>query len=451
MQPLPMTNADYLERQRRRESNARTYPRRLPLAIAKAEGLYVTDVEGRVYMDCLCGAGALALGHNHPVVVDALRQHLTSGVPMQALDLMTPGKERFVAELFATLPPAFAQRARIQFCSPSGADAVEAALKLVKIATGRAAIWAAHGGFHGQTHGALALMGNRETKRAVHGLMPGVQFVPFPYRFRCPMGHRPCADCRCATYAQSLLVDPESGAPVPAGFITEIVQGEGGAVPADNDWLAAIRRLTREHDIPLIFDEVQTGWGRTGTMYAFERSGIVPDVLILSKAIGGGLPLAVIVYDERLDLWNPGAHSGTFRGNQMAMTAGLTTLRYLLEHDVPGHAAAMGARFLQELAPLARHAFVGDIRGTGLMLGIEIVDPDDLDGMGRPRGDGQRAARLQAECFKRGLILELGGRHGAVVRLLPPLVVTAEQVRAICGVLAEACEAVENAQRVAVV
>ena len=436
-----MNNAAYLEYQSRVESNARSYPRRLPLAIVKAEGVYVTDADGRQYIDCLAGAGALALGHNHPVVMDAIRNHLASGLPMQTLDLMTPVKERFVAELLATLPPSFASRARVQFCSPSGADAVEAAMKLVKTATGRAPMWAMQGGFHGQTHGALALMGNHGPKRRVQGLMPDVHSLPFPYSYRCPMGSSPCTDCRCADYMQSLLIDPESGALLPAAVITEVVQGEGGAIRASDDWLRRVRAMTREHDVPLIFDEVQTGWGRTGRMYAFEHSGAIPDVLVLSKAIGGGMPLAVVVYDERLDAWKPGPHSGTFRGNQIAMTAGLATLDYLRTHQLPAHAETMGVRFLANLERLAAHDFVGQVRGTGLMLGIEIVDPEACDSAGRPRGDGALAARIQAECFKRGLIVELGGRHGAVIRMLPPLIVTADQVDTICGIVADACAA----------
>ncbi len=433
----------YLDRQIKVESNARSYPRRLPIAIRKAEGLYVTDVDGRVFMDCLCGAGTLALGHNHPVAVNAIRSHLDTGLPMQTLDLTTPVKDAFVEQLFSTLPSDFARNARIQFCSPSGSDAVEASLKLVKTAKGRSGIWASAGGFHGQTHGSLALMGNHGPKQAVGNLMPGVQFIPFPYKFRCPLGQTPCLNCRCGNYVANLLSDPESGMIKPAGFITEVVQGEGGAVPSDAGWLRHIRQLTIQEDIPLIFDEVQTGWGRTGKMYAFEHANVVPDVLVLSKAIGGGLPLAVIVYHKDLDLWQPGAHSGTFRGNQLAMATGLATLHYLLQHDVPSHAAAMASRFSEQLHDMqARHSFIGEVRVNGLMIGIEIVSNTETDRIGRRVGDRELARRIQAECFNRGLIIELGGRHGSVIRLLPPLIVTAEQVDAICAILKEAHAAV---------
>ena len=357
------TSQYYLDRQTRTESNARTYPRRLPLAIRSAQGIYVKDMNGTTFMDCLCGAGTLALGHNHPVVIEAIRNHLDAGYPLHTLDLTTPVKDEYVHAVFETLPAEFARNARIQFCSPSGADAVEAAIKLVKTATGRQAIMAFSGGYHGQTHGALALMGNPGPK--VPGLMPDVHFQPFPYAYRCPMGKRNCGDCACAHHTEHQLKDPEGGLPVPAGMILEAVQGEGGVVPASKRWLQQIRRVSAERGIPLIIDEVQTGWGRTGTMYAFEQAEIVPDVLVLSKAIGGGLPLAVIVYRGELDKWQPGAHAGTFRGNQLAMAAGLATLRYLQDHDVCTHVQRMSMLFQARLGELARaHECIGDVRGA---------------------------------------------------------------------------------------
>ncbi|HEY6342722.1 MAG TPA: diaminobutyrate--2-oxoglutarate transaminase [Bryobacteraceae bacterium] len=433
------TSQYHLDRQAKTESNARTYPRRLPLAIASAQGLFIKDVDGATYMDCLCGAGTLALGHNHPVVIEAIRKHLDAGYPLHTLDLTTPVKDEFVHALFDTLPPELG-RGRIQFCSPSGADAVEAAIKLVKTATGRQAIMAFSGGYHGQTHGTLALMGNSGPK--VPGLMPDVHFQPFPYAYRCPMGKRDCGDCRCADHTEHQLKDPESGLPSPAGMILEAVQGEGGSVPANREWLQQIRRVSSELGIPLIVDEVQTGWGRTGTLYAFEQANIVPDVLVLSKAIGGGLPLAVVVYRASLDKWQPGAHAGTFRGNQLAMAAGLATLRFIQEHDVCSHVQLMSMLFQMRLGELARmYQSIGEVRGRGLMLGIEIVNPESRDFLGRPLGDRTLALRVQAECFRRGLMVELGGRHGAVVRLLPPLIITAEQVDAVCAILADSFQA----------
>jgi diaminobutyrate-2-oxoglutarate transaminase len=440
---LPRHSARYyLDRQQTYESNARTYPRHLPLAIQKAQGMTVTDADGRVYLDCLAGAGTLALGHNHPVVLEALREHLNTGLPLHTLDLMTPTKDQFVEELFASLPPSFASRAKIHFCGPSGSDAVEAAVKLVKTATGRRGLLSFQGGYHGQTHGSLGLMGNLGPKTPIAGLMSDVHFLPYPYAYRCPLGCRRCDGVHCSEYVDNLLADVESGVPQPAGMILEVVQGEGGCIPAPDAWLQDIRRITRERQIPLILDEVQTGWGRTGKLYAFEHAGIEPDVLVLSKAVGGGLPLAVVVYREELDVWKPGAHTGTFRGNQLAMAAGLATLRYLLENDLPTQAAQMGRQLVERLQALQSiHPFLGDVRGRGLMVGVEVIDPNRQDRWGRPLPNGGQARRIQQACFQRGLILEVGGRQGSVLRFLPPLIITAAQVKTIGEIVAAACVA----------
>ncbi|MGB4996601.1 MAG: diaminobutyrate--2-oxoglutarate transaminase family protein, partial [Nitrospira sp.] len=337
----------YLERQAARESNARSYPRRLPLALSKGKGIYVQDTDGRTYIDCLACAGALALGHNHPVVVEAINRMLRDGLPFQTLDLTTPVKDGFVGMLFDCLPPAFADGAKIQFCGPSGADAVEAAIKLVKIARERRTILAFHGAYHGMTHGTLGLTGHLAPKQALSGLMPDVHFLPFPYEYRCPFGVGGEEGSRLsAAYIERLLDDPNSGVVEPAAMILEVVQGEGGVIPAAKSWLQEIRRMTDERGIPLIVDEVQTGLGRTGKLFAFEHADIVPDVVVLSKAIGGGLPLSVVVYRPELDQWTAGAHAGTFRGNQLAMATGLATMEFITAERIDEHAVRMGERLL---------------------------------------------------------------------------------------------------------
>jgi diaminobutyrate-2-oxoglutarate transaminase len=439
-----------LVRQARRESSARTYSRRLPLALVRGEGIYVTSSDGRTYVDCLAGAGSLALGHQHPVVLEAIRAALEQGLPMQTLDLATPVKDELTGELLSQLPSELAAGARVQFCGPSGADAVEASLKLAKTATRRRGLLAFSGGYHGMTHGALAATGAVAPKAALGGLGGEVQFLPFPSRYRCPLGiGGQAGEDACARYVERLLDDPSSGVTPPAGMLLEIVQGEGGVQPAPDRWLHAMRQLTARHRIPLIVDEVQTGLGRTGHLFAFERVGVVPDVLVLSKALGGGLPLAVVVYRGELDRWAPGAHAGTFRGNQLAMAAGLAVLRHIVREGLPAHAATMGARLERHLLALQRErACVGDVRGRGLMLGAEIVTPDTRpDACGARPADGHLARRVQAECLARGLIVELGGRHDAVVRFLPPLIVTAEQVDDIAERFAAAVEAAERRGR----
>lgn len=441
------TSKQYLEHQQQRESNARSYPRRICIAISEAKGIYVKDADGNLYFDCLAGAGSLALGHNHPVVLDAMRAVLDKNLPLQTLDLTTPVKDRFVEEIFASLPPEFARRARIQFCGPTGADAVEAAIKLVKTATGRRNVLSFHGGYHGMTHGALSLTGNLSPRQDVAGLMPNVHFLPYPYDYRCPFGLGGEAGHRTSSrYIESILDDPESGIATPAGMILEVVQGEGGVIPAPDDWMRQIRQLTRDRHIPLIVDEIQTGLGRTGKLYAFQHSGIIPDVLLLSKAIGGSLPLSVVLYDCELDQWEPGAHAGTFRGNQLAMAAGSATLRYILEHRLADRAASMGDRLMAHLRHIQSSSrCMGEVRGRGLMIGVEVINPEvEANDRGKYPAHPLLAKCIQAECLRRGLIVEIGGRFGSVVRFLPPLITTSDQIDSISQIFQASVEAAEK-------
>ncbi|TWI54114.1 aspartate aminotransferase family protein [Halalkalibacter nanhaiisediminis] len=445
-----LKNDHYLNIQEKRESNARSYPRRIPIAIREANGIYVKDVEGKEYIDCLAGAGTLALGHNHPVVTDAMRKVLDDKLPLHTLDLTTPVKEEFVEELFGILPKDFAKKAKIQFCGPSGSDAVEASLKLVKTATGKRSILAFQGGYHGMTHGSLSLMGNIGPKKSITGLMPDVHFLPFPFDYRCPFGVGGKAGYEIGNkYIEQLLNDPESGIVPPAGMIMEIVQGEGGAIPAPDRWVQEIRRMTKEKEIPLIIDEIQTGLGRTGKLFAFEHSGITPDVIVLSKAIGGSLPLAVIVYHEDLDIWNPGAHAGTFRGNQMAFAAGTATIKFIQESGLVAKVEEMGERLMSNLYKIQTQTnCIGEVRGRGLMIGVEIVHPQSsIDKVRDELAHPELASQIQKECFKRGLIIELGGRHSSVVRFLPPLIIQAKEIDTISEIFLEAVKKAEAMEK----
>ncbi|MGM7719967.1 aspartate aminotransferase family protein [Metabacillus sp. Hm71] len=440
-----MDNQTLLTMQEIRESNARSYPRRLPLAIKRAEGVYVTDMDGKIYIDCLAGAGTLALGHNHAVVREAIEEVLESYLPLHTLDLTTPVKEAFVNEVFEALPKSFAEKAKIQFCGPTGGDAIEAALKLVKTATGNRAILAFQGGYHGSTHGTLSISGTLSPKQKIHALVPDTHFLPYPYEYRCPFGIGKDGHKVSSTYIENLLDDPESGIVRPAGIIVEVVQGEGGSIPAPIEWLKELRRITKERNIPLIIDEVQTGIGRTGKMFAFEHAGIEPDVLVLSKAIGGSLPLSVMIYDRRLDQWEPGAHIGTFRGNQMAMATGKATLKYIKENQLTNKVDEIGAYLKQQLHSIQKSmSSIGEIRGRGLMLGIEIINPaKTANHLGSYPAFPELASKIQQECFNRGLILEVGGRFSTVIRLLPPLIITKEQID---DVLQRFYEAIKSAE-----
>jgi diaminobutyrate-2-oxoglutarate transaminase len=421
-----------LERQQRRESNARTYPRRLPIAIESASGSFVRDVDGNVFIDFLTGAGVLSLGHSHPELVRAAAEQLTRHV--HGLDFPTPAKDAFVEAQLSMLPASMRDRMRIHFCGPTGANAVDAALKLCKTATGRGDIISFQGGFHGSSHAAMAVTGLVEQKSPVLNGVPGVHFFPFSYCARCPVDLQPdSCTTNCVGFAEHALTDVNGGVPLPAAVILELVQGEGGVVPATVDFARRIRALTRELSIPLVVDEVQTGCGRTGTWFSFEQYDIEPDVIVASKALSGiGQPVAIIIYDERLDRWAPGAHTGTFRGNQLAFAAGAEAVRIVRRDDVLGNVLARGRQIDRLLAPLQDLPWVREVRGVGLMWGVELADPVT----GRAAGDLART--VQARALRRGLILECGGRDDCVVRMLPPLNVTAEVVDTACEILVDA-------------
>ncbi|MET9393210.1 aminotransferase class III-fold pyridoxal phosphate-dependent enzyme [Streptomyces sp. NPDC006624] len=473
---------EVLRRQSSREPAARTYARSLPIVPVRARGLTIEGADGRRYLDCLSGAGALALGHNHPVVLEAVRKVLDSGAPLNALDLATPVKDAFLTELFRTLPPGLAGRARVRFCGPTGSDAVETAYGLVRAATGRTGIIT----FAGAGHGRIT----RSPDTSSHVCDAEAAFdakatcPPRSPDFRCPFGVSGEQGTEPATrWTESVLDAATSGVPLPAGLIVEPVQGEGGVIPAPDGWLRRMRHLTAARSVPLIADEIQTGVGRTGTFWAVEHSDVTPDVMVLSEAIGGSLPLALVVYRDDLHTGGPSPQTGPFRGNQLAMAAGTATLAHVRENRLAERAAALGARMLGQLKRLAAEfPCVGEARGRGLMIGVELVDPDGdepaaepetepcptgtgltpgsaWDGEAAPpvvpdsvrgRGSAGRlrpgaralASAVQRECLRRGLIVGLGGRHGSVVRLLPPLTITDEQATAVLDRLADAVRAV---------
>ena len=425
------TNKYFIDRQGDFESSARSYPRKFPLALTKAKGSWVEDVEGNRYIDFLNGAGTLALGHNDEEVSQAMIDLIQSGATLHTLDLMTPSKEKFVEDLFSIIPEELASKAKVQFCSPSGSDATEAAIKLCKTATGRDTVIAFSGGYHGMSHGAMALTGNLHAKSKVANIMPGVQFMPYPYSYRCPMGLGGEAGTKaCIAYLERLLKDPESGVTKPAALILEPIQGEGGVIPAPIEFLQAVRRITKELDIPMICDEIQCGMGRSGKIFAFEHAGIVPDVILISKAIGGGQPMSVVVYDKKLDAWEAGAHAGTFRGNQLAMVAGSIVIRRLKQPGFLDEVTRKGNMMKERLLKLKDEvSIIGDVRGKGLMLGIEFIDPNGpKDIMGVPEPSGEICLRIQRMCFENGLIMEKGGRNGSVMRCLCALTITDEDI-----------------------
>ncbi|WP_406812634.1 diaminobutyrate--2-oxoglutarate transaminase [Histophilus somni] len=412
------SNQYFLDRQDIMESNVRSYPRKLPFAYQKAQGVWVTDVEGNEYLDFLAGAGTLALGHNHPKLIQAIKDVLDSGLPLHSLDITTPLKDAFTEELLSFFPQ---DKYILQFTGPSGADANEAAIKLAKTYTGRGNVIAFSGGFHGMTHGALSLTGNLGAKNAVQGLMPGVQFMPYPHEYRCPFGIGGEAGTKAIEhYFENFIEDVESGVVKPAAVILEAIQGEGGVVPAPISFLQKVREVTQKHGILMIVDEVQAGFCRSGKMFAFEHANIEPDIVVMSKAIGGSLPLAVLAIKKEFDAWQPAGHTGTFRGNQLAMATGYVSLKIMREENLAQNAKERGEYLTKALTELSQEfPCIGNVRGKGLMMGIDIVDEHQAkDATGAYPRDCDLAVAIQKYCFKNKLLLERGGRGGNVVRIL---------------------------------
>lgn len=414
--PGPRSQA-LLDAQAELESKARSYPRKMPVAWDSGRGATMRDVDGNTFIDFFAGAGVLNVGHSNPDVLEAAAQQ--QGRLVHALDFPTDTRVSLLRRLKAILPGKLRQRVRFHFGGPTGSDAVEAALKLVRTHTGRAGVIAFQGSYHGMTADALSV--TSDTSCGGPQSTP-VHFMPFPYCYRCPLGlERESCGLACAKLLETSLEDPHSGIPKPAGVIIEPIQGEGGTIVAPEGYLAEVRRITGEHDVPLIFDEIQTGFARTGTMFACEHDEVTPDVLTLSKGLGGiGYPLSCIAYDERLDSWLPGAHIGTFRGHQVAMAAGAAAIDFITRTDLAEHAAGLGELALGVLrSEQPNLASAGDVRGRGLMIGVELVSDRESK-----RPWPELAAAVRRVCCERGLIIEVGGHFANVARFLPPLVIT---------------------------
>jgi diaminobutyrate-2-oxoglutarate transaminase len=428
-----------LERQRQVESSAVSYPKRLPVAVRRGAGSYIEDLDGNVFLDFLTGAGSLPLGHCHPRVVKAAQ--LQMEVFCHGLDFPSEPKARFIEALHAALPPGLADEYKLHFCAPTGADAIEAAIKLCKLYTGGDEVISFQGGYHGCTNGAGSLTGLRTVKMRLGGRMPGVHFFPYSSCHACPLGlSRDGCATNCIGLLERALDDPNSGLGKPAAVLLELVQGEGGVVPADLEFAQRLRALTLRHDIPLVVDEIQAGWGRTGKWFSFEHYGIEPDVFTVSKGLSGlGLPVAVIYYRKKMNVWPSGAHIGTFRGNQVAFAAGAEAAAILREEGILANVTARGAQLHDGLSQLAqKYPWMRPPRGLGLMLGFDVVDP--RTGKPSPR----IATRFQTLALRNGLMLELGGRDDTVVRVLPPLNIGEESVAEALQIVAQVCAEVNR-------
>ena len=416
-----------------------SYTRGYPLVIERGTGATVEDVDGNVFLDCAAGIAVNSTGHSHPEVVQAVTEQARKFLHMSGTDFYYEPQVRLAEELAAIVPINGGVRS---FFGNSGTEAVEACIKLSRYATGRENIIAFLGGFHGRTMGSLSLTASKAIQRRGFGpLMPGVYHAPYADCYRCPIGLRPetCA-AECLDFIDHQLfvhlVTPDEV----AAIVVEPIQGEGGYIVAPDQFLQKLRELTNPHGILLVADEVQSGMGRSGRMFAIEFSGVEPDMVAIAKGIASGLPLGVASARAGLMAWPPGAHASTFGGNPVSCAAALATIR-LLRMQLMANAADVGAHMLAGLNQLAdKHPLIGDVRGRGLMIGVELV----RDRKTKERAPDERNAVVNA-AFRRGLLVLGAGKNA--IRFSPPLVLTRQQAEIAVRIFDEALTEVAGARR----
>ena len=417
-----------------------SYTRPYPLVIERGEGACVIDPDGNRFLDFAAGIAVCSTGHSHPDVVAAITEQASRFLHMSATDFYYE-KAVELAERVARLSPvgSRASDARVLFTN-SGTEAVEAALKLARHRTGRHLALSFYGSFHGRTMGALSLTASKTIQRKGFGpMLPGSFQVPYADCYRCPFGKQPDAcDLECVDFIEEYpfkrTVPPEEV----AAIVVEPVQGEGGYVVPPARFFKRLRELCDRHGILMIADEVQSGIGRTGRMFAIEHFGVQPDIIAVAKGIASGMPLGLCIARADLMSWPPGAHASTFGGNPVSCAAALATLD-LISGRFMENARLQGGRLIAGLERLAsRHKLIGQVRGLGLMIGIELV----RDRLTRQRA-AEEAGRVVAESFKRGLLILTAGEN--TLRLSPPLVIEDPQTDAALAILDEALSAVESA------
>jgi 4-aminobutyrate aminotransferase len=413
-----------------------SYTRDYPLVMARGEGCAVEDADGNIFLDCSAGIAVTATGHSHPDVVQAIVEQAHKFLHMSGTDFYYEPQVRLGEQLAAIAPM---QGSKRSFFGNSGTEANEAALKLAKYYTKRDNVIAFLGAFHGRTMGSLALTASKITHRKGFGpLLPGTYHAPYPDCYRCPLGYRPenCA-AECLNFLEDQLfvhlVSPEEVAAV----MVEPIQGEGGYIVPPDVFLQKLREITSKYGILLIADEVQSGMGRSGRMFAVEHVGIEPDIVTIAKGIASGMPLGVATAPAEIMSWPPGTHASTFGGNPVSCAAALATIR-LLQNGLVKNAATVGAHLLAGAKALMdKHQLIGDVRGRGLMIGIELV----RDRQTKERATAERDAVVR-ECFKRGLLVLGAGRNA--IRLSPPLVLTKQLADIALEILDQALTAVRR-------
>ena len=390
------------------ESNVRSYCRSFPTVFTTAKGAVMTDENGKDYIDFFAGAGALNYGHNPDYMIQKLVSYLQSNGIVHSMDMYTVPKRDFLEYFQSKILAPRGLNYKIQFAGPTGTNAVESAIKLARRVKGRENIFALMGAFHGMTLGSLSLTTDRCSRDGAGQCLGNVTHIPAPDLV-------PGLDT--IAYMEMLLTDDHSGVEKPAAIVIETVQADGGINVFPVQWLKDLRTLCDKHDILLITDDIQVGCGRTGTFFSFERADIVPDIGTVSKSIGGcGMPLAMVLFKPELDIWEPGQHTGTFRGNQLSLIAGKAGLEYMLENnllsDVKRKEKIVNDFIKNEILPMDSRI---SCRGIGLIWGLDF-SAFDAD-MTKP---------LIAACFKNGLIVERVGRGNNVLKLMPPLTIEDE-------------------------
>jgi len=397
-----------------------SYTRSYPLVAKRGRGALVEDVDGNRFLDFSAGIAVVATGHCHPQVVRAIQKQAAELIHMSGTDFYYAGLTELARKL-AEIAPGDAPK-RVYFGN-SGTEAIEAAMKLARAYTGRDKFIAFTGAFHGRTMGALSLTASRPVQRHKFGpLIPGVIHIPYAYCYRCVYNLKP-DDCamHCARVIEEQLFRTYVPSNEVAAIFVEPIQGEGGYVDPPPEFLRELRRICDRHGILLVADEVQSGFGRTGKMWAIEDSGVVPDILCVAKGIASGMPLSAMISREEIMNWPPGAHASTFGGNPVSIAAALASIE-LLEEKYIANAARMGEHLLSRLKDWpARHPMVGEIRGRGLMVGIELV----RDHSTKERAVEERNHWIQM-AFERGLLVLGCGLN--TLRLMPPLVINKRQI-----------------------
>ena len=415
-----------------------SYTRDYPLVARRGEGMFIEDVDGNRFLDFGAGIAVVSTGHCHPDVVRAIQRQAETLIHLSGTDFYYPQMAQLAEKVAQITPGSFPKRV---YFGNSGTEAMEAAMKLARFHTRRPGFIAFLGSFHGRTFGSLSLTASKTVQRNGFGpLLAGVTHSPYPNPYRCAAGHR-AAECVCdpTEYIEKYLFKTSVPPEEVAAIIVEPIQGEGGYIVPPPSFLPRLRKLADRHGILLIFDEVQSGMGRTGKMWACEHDGVVPDILISAKGIASGLPLSVTVARADIMNWPPGAHASTFGGNPVACAAALETIR-LLEEKYIQNAARMGEYVMKRIADWpAKHAIVGQVRGRGLMIGIELVKSQETR---EPYSEGR--GKVLQRAFEKGLMLI--GCGESTLRFVPPLIVEQGHIDAALEILEDCLKEVAGAR-----